>query len=68
MSDKETVKRMQELFEPIEQQILMCDSREEVLMLASVMLTKTITIFDAQIGEAGRREIVNQYGYNNRAN
>ena len=63
MSDKETMKRMQELFEPIEQQILMCDSAEEVLMLASVMLTKTITIFDAQIGEAGRREIINGYGY-----
>ena len=57
------MKRMQELFEPIEQQILMCDSREEVLMLASVMLTKTITIFDAHIGEDGRREIVNGYGY-----
>lgn len=57
------MKRMQELFEPIERQILMCDSREEVLMLASIMLTKTITIFDAHIGEANRREIVNGYGY-----
>jgi len=57
------MKRMQELFEPIERQILMCDSREEVLMLASIMLTKSITIFDAHIGEANRREIVNGYGY-----
>lgn len=57
------MKRMQELFEPIDRQILMCDSAEEVLMLASVMLTEAITIFDAQIGEAGRREIINGYGY-----
>lgn len=57
------MKRMKELFEPIEQQILMCDSAEEILMFASVMLTKCITIFDSQIGEDGRKEIINGYGY-----
>ena len=40
MSDKDTLQRMAELAKPIDQQIMMCDSREEVLMLASVLLTR----------------------------
>ena len=36
---------------------MMCDSREEVLMLASVLLTRVKDMFDTQIGTDGRREI-----------
>ena len=57
MSDKDTLQRMAELSKPIDQQIMMCDSREEVLMLASVLLTRVKDMFDAQIGTDGRREI-----------
>ena len=50
--------RMQELMEPIERQIMMCDSREDVLMLACAMLDKTKTILDSQIGVEGRKTII----------
>jgi len=50
--------RMQELMKPVDQQIMMCDSREDVLMLACAMLDKVKTILDSQIGEAGRKDII----------
>ena len=50
--------RMKELMAPIEQQIMMCDSREDVLMLACAMLDKTKTILDSQIGVEGRKTII----------
>ena len=50
--------RMKELMAPIEQQILMCDSREDVLMLACAMLDRVKIILDSQIGEAGRKDII----------
>jgi hypothetical protein len=49
---------MKELMKPLEQQIMMCDDREDVLMLACAMLDKVKTILDSQIGEAGRRDII----------
>ena len=50
--------RMKELMRPIEQQIMMCDSREDVLMLACAMLDKSKTILDSQIGVEGRKTII----------
>lgn len=50
--------RMEELCRPIDQQIMMCDNREDVLMMACAMLTKVKTILDTQIGVAGRKQIV----------
>ena len=47
--------RMQELALPIETQILMCDNRKELLMMACVMMQRTREIFDQEIGEAGRK-------------
>ena len=50
--------RMVQLMKPIDIQIMMCDSREEVLMLACAMLRSSMTILDANIGKHGRTEIV----------
>jgi hypothetical protein len=47
--------RMAELMEPIDQQIMMCDNREDLLMLASAMLVTVKSIFDKELGEDGRR-------------
>jgi len=55
--DNAIVKRMKELTKPIDQQILMCDSREDLLMMASVMLSRTKEIFDLELGEAGRKQM-----------
>ena len=49
---------MAQLMKPIDRQIMMCDSREEVLMLACAMLRSSMTILDANIGKHGRTEIV----------
>jgi len=50
--------RMQELCAPIEQQILMCDNREDILMMACAMLTHVKTMLDSQIGIEGRKTII----------
>ena len=50
--------RMKELCKPVEQQIMMCDSREEILMMACAMLTHVKTMLDSQIGIEGRKTII----------
>ena len=47
--------RMSELIRPIDEAILMCDDREEILMLASVMQLRLKDIYDTQIGVSGRK-------------
>ena len=56
MNDK-IQNRMSELVKPIEQQILMCDSREEILMMACVMLQRTKEIFDQELSVEGRKSM-----------
>jgi len=46
---------MQELMKPIEQQIMMCDSREDLLTMACAMMQRTHEIFEMELGEAGAR-------------
>ena len=53
----EIQQRMTELMRPIEQQILMCDSREDQLMMACAMLQRTRELFDLHIGEDGRKQM-----------
>jgi len=62
MHDKEAVKkRMDELMEPIDRQIMMTDNREELLMIACAMLQRTTEIFDSQLGENGRKQMYKDY-------
>jgi hypothetical protein len=39
----------------------MCDSREELLMMACVMLQRTREIFDQELGIPGRKEMFKEY-------
>lgn len=58
MYDRELVRqRMSELMEPIDRQIMMSDNREELLMLACAMMQRTTEIFDAELGENGRKQM-----------
>ena len=57
MSD-DVRKRMKELCQPIEQQILMCDDKEDILMMACAMLQHVKTMLDSQIGVSGRKQIL----------
>jgi hypothetical protein len=62
MIDRDTVrKRMDELMEPIDQQIMMSDSREELLMIACAMMQRTTEIFDSQLGIEGRKQMYKDY-------
>ena len=49
--------RMEKLCLPIDRQIMMCDSREETLLFACLMLDKSKTIIESHIGETGRRQL-----------
>jgi hypothetical protein len=55
MNDHDVKKRMMELMEPINRQIMMCDNREDLLMLASCMMIAITDIFDNEIGINGRK-------------
>lgn len=57
MHNTEIQKRMAELMEPIDRQIMMCDDREDLLMMASCMMVTVKNIFDQEIGEEGRRQM-----------
>ena len=46
MDSVEIESRMRELIKPIDEAIMYCDTREEILMLASVMLTRLRIIYD----------------------
>ena len=52
--------RMRELCKPIEQQILMCDSREDILMMACAMLQHVKTMMDTHLGVEGRKQIIKE--------
>ena len=58
MDERTTIEtRMRELSKPIDEALLMCDDREEVLMLASVMMIRLKNMFDSQIGIEGRKKM-----------
>jgi len=62
MHDRQAIqKRMDELMEPIDRQIMMTDNREELLMIACAMLQRTTEIFDSQLGENGRKQMYKDY-------
>lgn len=55
MNKNNVAKRMDELMAPVEQQIMMCDSREELLMMACAMMQRTHEIFLQELGENGAK-------------
>jgi len=57
MNEPNVKNKMMELNRPIDEAILMCDNREEILMLASMMLISIKDIFDAQLGIEGRKDM-----------
>jgi hypothetical protein len=61
MSDDKAKERMQEMFVPIDRQIMMCDNYNDLLMLASAMLTSAVRIYDSQLTEEGRKKLMKRY-------
>jgi hypothetical protein len=59
MIEKENlIRRMVELMEPIDRQIMMCDNVEDVLMLASNMMVTSKSIFVQNLGGIGAKELL----------
>ena len=57
MDNVEIGLRMMKLSRPIDEAIMLCDDREDILMLASMMQVRLKDIYDAQLGVDGRREM-----------
>jgi hypothetical protein len=57
MQNRNVEKRMTELMAPVEQQIMMCDDREDLLMMACAMLQRVDEIFTQELGERGRDQM-----------
>jgi hypothetical protein len=57
MIDKDfyTKKRIEELMKPIESQIMLCETREDLLLLACSMLASSKRILDVNAGEEVRK-------------
>ena len=55
MNNNNVAKRMDELMAPVEQQIMMCDNRQELLMMACAMMQRTHEIFLQELGENGAK-------------
>ena len=53
--------RMTELMAPVEQQIMMCDDREDLLMMACAMLQRVNEIFTHELGDRGRAQMFQDY-------
>ena len=49
--------RMSELIKPIDQQIMMCDDRRDLLMFNCAMLQQVKEVFDMLVGEEGRKNM-----------
>ena len=58
MNTKEIQDRMIELMEPIDRQILMCDTSEDVLMFASIMMSTAKQMMVSNLGEENTKELM----------
>jgi hypothetical protein len=52
------MKRMKELFRPIERQILMTDDEEDLVMLATVMMTTSKDILCQRLGVEKAKKMI----------
>jgi hypothetical protein len=55
---EERVARMKELMKPIDKQIMMCDDKQDLLALASIMSVTAKNILVQHIGEDGARAVL----------
>jgi len=58
MQNQDIEKRMTELMAPVEQQIMMCDDRQDLLMMACAMLQRVDEIFTQELGKSGRAQML----------
>ena len=52
--------KMAELMQPIDQQIMMCDDKNEIMMLACAMLQRVTEMLDPIMTIEGRKELLKE--------
>lgn len=57
-TNEEVQARMKELMKPIDERIMMCDNVEDIMMLASIMMTTSIGIFRNTVGDEAAKALV----------
>jgi hypothetical protein len=57
MDNSKIKDRMTELMAPVEQQLLMCDDKEDQLMMACAMLQRVSEVFVYHLGEQGAKQM-----------
>ena len=57
INSEEIENRMSEMMAPINQQLFMCNDRQDELMLACAMLQRVTEIFEDTLGEDGRKKM-----------
>ena len=50
MKDSKVEKRMRDLMEPVDRQLMMCDNDEDLLMFNCAMLQRVFEVFDQTVG------------------
>lgn len=58
--NRKVAERMSELMKPIDQQIMMCDTEDEILMLACAMLQRVTEMLDPILTVKGRKELLKE--------
>ena len=53
--------RATELMEPINKAIMMCDNRNDLLILCFSMLNRSREILDTEVGESIRKSLFNEH-------
>ena len=57
-TNEEVHARMKELMKPIDERIMMCDNVEDILMLASIMMTTSVGILRSSLGNEVAKGLV----------
>jgi hypothetical protein len=57
-TNEEVHARMKELMKPIDERIMMCDNIEDIMMLASIMMTTSVGILRSYLGDETAKGLV----------
>ena len=50
MADRELIEKLTEIMKPLDNEIMMCDTNNDLLLLASCMMAVSMQIYKTQLG------------------
>jgi hypothetical protein len=60
MTNEEVQERMKVLIDPVDKAIMNCESGEDMLMLASIMITSAAGIFESVLGKEQSKGLIEE--------